>query len=793
MLLRMMHFSVGAMLLVSTAANAWSAPQDAPNNSSADDPAVLVKDLAVFESFRLKVAAHSFALPDDKVRHVVVTFLRKNAAESPKIESPKTMPTAEQLETDLDVGFESLWNKLIEDTTTELDPEGRQALAERLRLFLLENTKLRAETEREHDDFLKKDLPKALDRVKEQMVQEQSAALVEALKKVTSPEMPGQQMVNDALAGDKTPAVDTLTRAVVKSVIDEELRDTLLVESYQALSEATADVVLDGVAQLEEQLQLLEKPPEAISQPGIEKEVEGRLQRVAASQHTRRRGDPLRPSYGVFLRATQEVPAQALRWFDQRVADIGNRMWEKVATAERPFPNDDNETLRQLILADLPAHHQPSASSRAAQATIQSLIDRYQPWIVDDLVKALQKSKSADDRSYAEASFRQDATSILNAEGSQSHAAWSTLRNTLKKRYETELLRTVRNQIADQQARQYAPALMDNNWRPTEADLNIQIPFERETLADLRVWSTGPPSSKEKVLQETWDLWASAAREALEVAQDARDGQLQIVQDLKPEIHERIRQDQTRNHDAWVEEYSRVTVDKWRVERNSNNSRRASAAAWYPDLFSTTTALIEQIVAELLPLVESERNPIEPSEPAMHEEPEQPPTSQELLPTEPPVQDPESPTPSTSQEETEESGAAGKSENAAESAAGGGQDETGSGKEEAEDESSEESADEESEAEGAKGEDEGKKKTKEAEGGGKKKGSKQDGKRKESASVSAAQRIPTERDMADLLFHIAFWTLLILVLLMATCWYYHVRYLRRLLTQYRRTSPLSIR
>ena len=144
-------------------------------------------------------------------------------------------------------------------------------------------------------------------------------------------------------------------------------------------------MVSDGVAQLEEQLQILEKQPVAISPPAIRQDITIRLQKLADGQQAQRTGDPLRPSYGVFSRVNQAIPVKARSWFDQRVADVGNRVVGEVASGERRIPSEHEEGLRTLILANLPAHHQPPDSQRAAQDQIQEMIDGDRQWIVDDL------------------------------------------------------------------------------------------------------------------------------------------------------------------------------------------------------------------------------------------------------------------------------------------------------------------------------------------------------------------------------------------------------------------------
>ena len=59
-------------------------------------------------------------------------------------------------------------------------------------------------------------------------------------------------------------------------------------------------------------------------------------------------------------------------------------------------------------------------------------------------------------------------------------------------------------------------------------------------------------------------------------------------------------------------------MDKWK--RGNAATQTATAAAWYPEL-STTTAQIEQIVKELLPLVQDEKATKQPAVPEPKEEP----------------------------------------------------------------------------------------------------------------------------------------------------------------------------
>ena len=85
---------------------------------------------------------------------------------------------------------------------------------------------------------------------------------------------------------------------------------------------------------------------------------------------------------------------------------------------------------------------------------------------------------------------------------------------------EQQILRDVRAQIRDEQAAQFAPLLFNKTWKPAEEHLS-SLPLNQAKLEQLRdVWSDGnPPQPKESVLEDTWELWQEAAKEALEVTQ----------------------------------------------------------------------------------------------------------------------------------------------------------------------------------------------------------------------------------------------------------------------------------
>ena len=226
--------------------------QAAPAPADTKKPAQNTIDYTAVLTFREVMKSHSYALPEEKVKEVVLACLRKDTAQT-----PKSMPTVEQLQGDLDLDFEAAWTEMINAAAAGLDPNGKLNVAVRLRNFLVENPQLRAEAKEGHDSLLKNDIPKALERVKGTLVKEQQEQLIDALKSIVSTDMPGQQRVWDSMA-DRTQAINALTTAVVTK-IQPELKETLIVESFTALSDAADIVVLDGVTQLEEQVQVLEE------------------------------------------------------------------------------------------------------------------------------------------------------------------------------------------------------------------------------------------------------------------------------------------------------------------------------------------------------------------------------------------------------------------------------------------------------------------------------------------------------------------------------------------------------
>ncbi len=768
-------------MLVFTMACGSYALQGAPAPQSDATPSRKSLDYAAAAAFAKLMESRSYTLPADKVRDVVLGVLRNDSSQP-----PKHLPAAEQLQNQLDPNFDDAWTEMINQATAGLDPDGSLEVAKRLRASLVENPQWRNKAKAEHDDLLKNELPKALERLKGALVEEQKKQLIETLKSVVSTDLPGQEHVNGAaLSGDQAPATKVLTDEVLGK-LPKELLEIVIVESFEALSEAANNVVADGVAQLEQQLESLEKSPAAVSRPAIEKEIQNRLQKLADGQQASRAGDSLRPSYGIFARAQQEIPDKSQHWFDQQVARCGGLILEELALNKRHIPREDEQTLRQLILSDPARHHQLAESWQSVQPAIQEMVDRGQQWIVEELLKACRQSSSPEDREYPEERFRHDITEIVTAPDTRGHASWSRLQKVLLERYKTDVLKTVRDTIAAEQTRQYASLLADQKWTPTEDLLQIPLPLADATLKQLPFWNSRPPLPENIVLREAWDVWLKSAQAALEVTHQAHDGQLQIVDSLEEGIRQEILKDPEPSLDKWVKQYSLRTTQLWREQGTT-------VAAKYPQLFSTTVDRIDQIVAKILPLVAQGRSEILLDEPEMKPEPQPQESPDNNVPPQPTPEQPVPPAPQPEEPDSDPAldgpGSPDEMGDSDKSYEKGGPHKSGDGEaDDADDRNNDEPGGEEED--GNEGQDEGEDDAA-GDGDGEKNGSADDG---EAAESRDARRIPLDlsrRTLADWFFRIAFWVLLMLLLVMAVCWYLQVRYYKRLLAQYRRTLPLD--
>ncbi len=521
-----------------------------------DDTELVAKQLAAIKSLRSQISRHSYRLPDDKVRELVIALLRRD-----ETKVPKAMPPMEKLRSDLDVDFESAWNDMINKATAGLDMKGNLELINEIRGFL-KDSGIRSAAQAGHDKFVKEELPASLDRVRKQIVEEQTTELRQALTGLIEAGTLTQELVIDASQNGTAAGVGLLTRSVLEKV-SEATRETLLVDSFETLSEQAEQIVADGTEQLKEQQEVLGETPVAVSQQAIHTEFETELCAIADKQKVARAGTPLLPVYGVFSQVQEAVPGKARQSFCQRVAETSDGIWQAFANGTRQLPSRHADLLENMVHDDPSTHFRYEPSLQAAQPRVQDLLRDGQQWIADRLSAALEQSTIPGDASYDVARFRQEVIQVLNDESSAGHVAWKELEKGLKRIFETQLFPKVREKIQQEQATQFAPILMDGQWLPEEIDLaTYGTNVTERHLASLPVWRDRPPQRTE-VLYETWKLWIDKANKALQICKDAQAGQQRIVAQLREEIADSIRKGPSRTQADWVIEYCDRTRESW--------------------------------------------------------------------------------------------------------------------------------------------------------------------------------------------------------------------------------------
>lgn len=750
-----------ALLLVSLAISTDG--QEAPAPDAQGKAAVYVARLSAKKAFLAESQSHEHSLPEDTLRELVLNSLRK--LDSPP---PKQMPAVEQLQEQLTVDFDALWEQWIKDATAGLDPDGKLKLADWLRGDLEDHDELWKDAKAKHDDFVNKQLPQTLESVKAKLVQEQTDALTKALQVVIEKGMPSQDMILQARAGDAQSVVDALQRGALEQLKPEQL-EILLVESCQRVAGEQQAVVEDGVAQLEEQLDVFQALPTAVSLPGIEDELRSKYQSVAGRQQELRAAAPLRRAYGVFEQVQQALQEQTRRWFDVQVAAAVEGVTIRFASGQLEDSAEEDQSLRTAILGQIQAHHDSSESWRILEPQVQNIALAKRDNVQQQLADKRAKSKSRADQECPAPQFQADVTGVMEAEGSQSSEEWSELRRTVVRSYEQQRIPAIRKQIAQEQSQKYAPALMRQQWWPAEAVLqSCTLPLTVESLAALPCWQDAPPP-KTDVLAETWKIWMDKAEHAVSVGQDAMQGQSQAVVALKETMLARIRKAPDQDAAHWRTIYVDAVSQQWR-NQSGEPARR------YPELFQATRDQIDGILAQLIP--EAERQNQEELVP----EPMDEPLPRVEAPTENPVTVPDA---AVVQEGMQTP-----------------------------DESANQSASGDNEGDGGGGESDG---GQEGEGMGDGEGDGQEEKEDELLApeedmeklemeheeLEPRKRVPvevlsvplnvSELSWRDKFYQIGFWLLLVMVVVISCCWYWNVRALKRELARYRQSNPLPVR
>lgn len=721
------------------------------------DGAEAAQMLSAVKLLRNKCAGYSFSVARETVREAVLSRLREST-DPP----PKAMPDASDLQQNLVVDFESQWNDLIKQAMGGLDADGRLGLEDKLRAHLQKHPGIKNETKGKYLKVLDQDLPAVLKQVEESLLDEQSQSLIETLPKVISEEIPSEQQIYLAIETTPAATTDQMTSAVLKRITPDS-RAVLLIGSVQKLESEEVKIIEDGVAQLKEQLDILQETPKSASKLGMEKEFATQLQSLAARQQDDRQDNPMRRSYGVFDRVAQEVSVRSAVRFDQRVAaKINDVLSEFPAGQVSPA---DEDVLRQMILTEPQKHHDPNDSLRAAQTEFGKLIADKRTLIENQMLQELRNSNSTVDQEMSDDAFRKDIAQVLQTESSSAQLAWRGFETQVLKRYEIVLKTIVRPAIASDQARRYAPALTGRQWRPTENEAtDTADELGNDDLRRLGFWQPSEQPQKDTdVLFETWDEWRKLAGSALAVCRQAMAEQSRIVGHLEPEMKGRMLREEERTRVDWLQEYCEVVLSEW-SKGNGNTVTN------YPKLFKATIKQIEGVVARLLQVTELARQ--EEQEMAKKEAQRES-RAQETAPAKPEGQTP-------AQEKTGEDVKRGPGAGPGPGGPGTGQaepnphDATGTGDDRGA------SPEEEVEGQGEKAKEEGDKQVgpvPEDEhvklGNG--------GVMVVSTDLSRMFANLQPETQADRFYQIAFWVLVVLVFLMAGAWFLHVRSLKKTL------------
>ncbi len=566
---------------------AREAAEATPVAKNPADPEILTKELAAVKAFRAMIASYSYQLPEEKVREVILDCLRAE-----KTSGPKETPAVAKFQDALDFDFESLWESMVAKTTEGLDPEGTLELENRLRDYLARHPSLRVQAEKEYAAYVENDLSEAVSRACQRTVEEQTVELRKTLEERVGAGIFAQETVYKAVDGKRQAAGTEVAEQVIREIAPATRR-VLLQDSVKVLESEIGKIIEDGVYQFEEQMLVFELRPEAVSRPGIEKELERKMALLVERQRGQREATPLKPHYGRFNRVADVLPERAAAWFDECIAEEGARSCQGLAEGRLGPARRDAQRLQESILGAPAVHHDREESLVALEADIEMLCESARAWIHRPLEAALNASDSPEDRDYSVEVFRREVERLLDTDGTKANAAWGSLSKALRSHVTQTLLPEIRSSITDEQATLYAPLLAGGHWFPTEEELKkYRTPLNPVSLAKLSFWRDRPPPFK-NLLEETWQRLGELADRAFLVGADAMRIQNGLASDLKPTILARMRAQEERNAAEWVAEYTAEVATRWK--RDSSELARN-----YPVLFDTTRDMIAGIVSELL-------------------------------------------------------------------------------------------------------------------------------------------------------------------------------------------------
>ena len=569
------------------AASVASRGQEPPPADEGEKAALQAKNLAAFQAFRSLVAAQSYKLSDDELTAMVDAHLRNQAGEL-----PRKPPKPEDLQALLDARFLQAYNTMIGKATQGLDPDGKLGIELRLKDYLQEHGRLRDEAQARYRQYVQKDLPKALKKINSQMVQAQVAKLRQSLIAYLADKRLTAAQIEDAFEHSREGELVIALQRAVLVTCDAQLQRSLLADAYTEFTRYVQTAVSNGTRQLKEQVDAGNGTPQAQTCEGMEKELRQRLRGLVEEQVKKARSDPLWVAYGTFSLAEKNLPEAARRHFDHRVADATRLVSDEFGLGKRAVPNNHSEGIRMQITDNLPEHYDPEISKARLQPWVERVAWADRQWVAEHLAAAVTKATPPFDRGYSPKQFTADVDHALK-EGTEAKKAWGGFQALLINIYLEKVTPLVRESLAQDQARHFAPQLADHEWRPSEDEIiGLTDNLDRARLLGLPVWKERPPQERE-VLRETWNLWLKSAHAAMELGRQAVVGQEKLVYESEKVITDRIRDSANKDPAHWTDQYVQAVQKAWQAVPGV-------PAAEYPGLFAVTKRKIADTVARLL-------------------------------------------------------------------------------------------------------------------------------------------------------------------------------------------------
>ncbi|MGA2255132.1 MAG: hypothetical protein ABSG53_10760 [Thermoguttaceae bacterium] len=372
----------------------------------------------------------------------------------------------------------------------------------------------------------------------------------------------------------------------------------MLIDAHDEFEQDVQKAVSNGIGQLGERLNAIRSEPGARTMSGIVKELHSRVGAIRESQAKKAQSDSLWGLYADFPLVTSRVQEAAPRYFDHEISTLAKRLANDLRAGNKRLPAGDRKMIERQIRSDLPAHHEAVSSRELLKSKINEIVAADRQWISASFKTSLEEAQSPFDAAFS-AQDSKDIDRAMASPGSEAMESWNALKNFLTEQY-GKLVEGVRDQIAAEQGQQYAPRLAKKTWRPSEKEIgDFARKLEPRQLRSLDVWTDSPPGDRD-VLEETWNNWVDGAREGIKVGQQAMLEQENVVSRLKNQMAVRMRGSHGEGMAEWIAEYSRLAQEEWQQSGGQ-------AATDYPALFLATRQKIRAVVIELLGIVAREQ------------------------------------------------------------------------------------------------------------------------------------------------------------------------------------------